>query len=208
MSQRTRAREIVLQLLYQDDMNKDRSTDKDLDFIKNRLHNQGSITKFAKELLDGVRNKRAELDQQLSAVAENWRLGRMAATDRNVLRLGAFELLFHDPPAAVAINEAIEISKRYGNDQSSLFINGILDRLRKKCLAGDSADDQSQATPDGEHDSPPSNDEQVTPSAEPNASNPPSRALHSRVSKRENTVSDSGQQHGIDPANDTDKVNL
>ena len=132
MSLRSRAREVVLQVLYQDDLNKDRSTDEDLAFIRNRLHNRGNITEFARELLDGVRAKCGQIDEELAAVAENWRIGRMAATDRNVLRLGAFEILFYDTPSAVAVNEAIELAKRYGNELSPTFINGILDRLIKK----------------------------------------------------------------------------
>lgn len=132
MSLRTRAREIVLQLLYQDDLNRGRSQDEDVAFIKGRLHNAGNIRDFAKALLDGVRAKAKEIDRELDAATDNWKISRMAATDRNVLRLGAYEILFHDTPAPVAINEAIEISKRYGDEQSSQFINGILDRLIKK----------------------------------------------------------------------------
>lgn len=132
MSLRTRAREIVVQLLYQDDMNKGRSRDGDMAFIRNRLHNNGNITQFAKDLLDGVRAKSGEIDAALAKVAENWKITRMAPTDRNTLRLGAYEILFHDTPNAVAVNEAIEIAKRYGNQQSFQFINGILDRLMKR----------------------------------------------------------------------------
>ena len=131
MSLRTRAREIALQLLYQDEMNKDRTTTDDLAFIKNRLNNIGDIVSFAQLLVDGVRNKTNDIDQQLGSVSENWRLSRMAVTDRNVLRLGAFEILFHDTPGKVAINEAVDIARRYGTDSSAHFINGILDRLYK-----------------------------------------------------------------------------
>lgn len=134
MSLRTRAREIVLQLLYQDDLNRGRSQDEDMAFIRGRLHNAGNIRDFAKSLLDGVRAKSKEIDRELDAATDNWKISRMAATDRNVLRLGAYEILFHDTPAPVAINEAIEIAKRYGDEQSSQFINGILDRLIKKQL--------------------------------------------------------------------------
>jgi N utilization substance protein B len=72
---------------------------------------------------------RLELDRQIEATAQNWRLSRMAPTDRNVLRLGAFELLHTDTPHQVALDEAIELAKRYGTAQSGQFVNGILDRL-------------------------------------------------------------------------------
>lgn len=147
MSLRSRAREIVLQILYQDDMNKERSTDEDLPFIRNRLHSNGNIIDFALELLSGVREKISDIDQQLSAVAENWRISRMAATDRNVLRLGAFEILFYETPAKVAINEAIELAKRYGTELSPTFINGILDRLIKKSAdPGSFSEESAQAS--------------------------------------------------------------
>ena len=89
MSLRTRAREIVLQLLYQDDLNRGRSRDEDMAFIRGRLHNAGNIRDFAKSLLDGVRAKSKEIDRELDAATDNWKISRMAATDRNVLRLVA-----------------------------------------------------------------------------------------------------------------------
>ncbi len=74
-----------------------------------------------------------ELDARISHVAENWRLDRMAAIDRNILRIGAFEMLFGEGvPAKVAINEALELAKRYSTSQSSRFVNGVLDRLQTR----------------------------------------------------------------------------
>lgn len=90
---------------------------------------QASLIEFARGLVAGVRRNRGELDQLLDKTAENWRIERMAATDRNVLRLGAYELLFTETPGAVAINEAVELAKRYGTAQSAQFVNGILDKL-------------------------------------------------------------------------------
>jgi N utilization substance protein B len=136
MSLRSRAREVVLQILYQDDLNQDRNNDTDLAFIKNRLHNNGNIIDFAEALLNGVRAKSDQIDAELGAVTKNWKVNRMAATDRNVLRLGAFEILFYDTPARVACNEAIELAKRYGDELSPNFINGILDRLIQKTEPG------------------------------------------------------------------------
>ena len=129
MSRRSRAREIVLQVLYQDDLNTDQPEDIRLRFINARLNQDRSLVEFAEDLLAGVRRHRDKVDQQLEEIARNWKLSRMAATDRNVLRLGAYEILFTETPTRVAVNEAIELAKRYGTNNSSQFVNGVLDRL-------------------------------------------------------------------------------
>jgi N utilization substance protein B len=72
---------------------------------------------------------RAQLDERIQAVATNWKLFRMAATDRNCLRLGAFELIHTDTPHRVVIDEALELAKKFGSEQSALFVNGVLDKL-------------------------------------------------------------------------------
>jgi N utilization substance protein B len=129
MSRRSRAREIVLQVLYQDDLNTDQPEDIRLRFMNARLNQNRSLVEFAEDLLAGVRQNRDVVDQQLEEIARNWKLSRMAATDRNVLRLGAYEILFTETPDRVVINEAIELAKRYGTNNSSQFVNGVLDRL-------------------------------------------------------------------------------
>ena len=87
------------------------------------------LVAFARELVAGVRRHRAEVDALLEQTAANWSLKRMAATDRNVLRLGAYELLHSDTPGRVAIDEAVELAKRFGSAQSAQFVNGILDKV-------------------------------------------------------------------------------
>lgn len=129
MSLRSRAREIVFQVLYQQDANPEQTPEDIQEFVRNRLHNVGDIHEFAQQLLEGTQQHLPQIDEQLSAAAKNWKLGRMAVTDRNILRLGAFEILFFDTPNNVAINEAIELAKRYGDSNSPAFVNGILDRL-------------------------------------------------------------------------------
>jgi N utilization substance protein B len=129
MARRSRAREVVLQILYEDDLNPDRNLAVADQFLCNRLHHDAALVDFARSLLSGVRRNRRELDQMLAERAQNWSLERMAATDRNVLRLGAFEIRFSDTPGRVAINEAVELAKRYGARQSPQFVNGILDRI-------------------------------------------------------------------------------
>ena len=128
MARRTRAREVALQILYQDDLNPRHNPNDDARFVDNRLQ-APELVEFAGSLIDGVRRNRAELDHLLEQTADHWSLERMAATDRNVLRLGAYEILYSDTPGRVAINEAVELAKRFGTRQSAQFVNGILDRL-------------------------------------------------------------------------------
>ncbi|QDU94269.1 transcription antitermination factor NusB [Lignipirellula cremea] len=132
MSRRSRAREVVLQLLYQDDLNPSRLLADDMEFLRARLRDNLELIGFAQSLLRGVRRNREELDEMLAERAQNWSLSRMAATDRNVLRLGAFEILYTETPDRVAINEAVELAKRYGARQSAQFVNGVLDRFIDK----------------------------------------------------------------------------
>ncbi len=132
MPRRSRAREVVLQVLYQDDLNSDSDQESSKLFLESRLHGNELLVEFAWSLLSGVRRNRGELDQMLSDAAENWALERMAVTDRNVLRLGAYEILYTETPEKVAINEALELAKRFGAEQSSQFVNGILDRFIRK----------------------------------------------------------------------------
>ena len=89
----------------------------------------GELVEFAQSLILGVRRNQGELDAMLDDTASNWSLKRMAATDRNVLRLGAFEILYTETPGRVVINEAVELAKRYGSKQSAQFVNGVLDGL-------------------------------------------------------------------------------
>ncbi|MCA9214112.1 MAG: transcription antitermination factor NusB [Planctomycetales bacterium] len=129
MPRRSRAREVVLQVLYQDDLNPTHSLNATDEFLRARLHNHAELIEFANSILSGTRRNRPELDQILESRASNWSLERMAATDRNILRLGAFEILYTETPGRVAINEAVELAKRYGSKQSAQFVNGILDGL-------------------------------------------------------------------------------
>lgn len=130
MSRRTRGREVALQVLYQIDLNPAVDPAQTARFMQRRLKDAKLIA-FARSLVEGVRAHQTEIDERISAVAENWRIDRMAVTDRTILRLGAFEILYlaSDVPRKVAINEALELAKRYSTAQSSRFVNGILDRI-------------------------------------------------------------------------------
>lgn len=131
MSRRSRAREVALQVLFQDDLNPGGNPAVADQFLQARLKSDDLIS-FGQSLVAGVRRNRAELDELLDRIADNWSLQRMATTDRNVLRLGAYEILYADTPARVAINEAVELAKRFGSAQSAQFVNGILDRFLEK----------------------------------------------------------------------------
>jgi N utilization substance protein B len=128
MSRRSRAREVALQLLYEDDLNPGRATAAIEQFLEGRLKDEELVV-FAQGLVSGVRRNRDELDALLTKCADNWSLARMAVTDRNILRLGAYELLYTQAPPRVAINEAVELAKRFGAKQSAQFVNGVLDRF-------------------------------------------------------------------------------
>jgi len=128
MSRRSRAREVVLQVLFQDDLNPGANPHDADQFLQARLQ-QPELTEFARSLVSGVRRNRQELDELVGKTADNWSLERMAATDRNVLRLGAYEILYTETPDRVAINEAVELAKRFGSAHSAQFVNGILDRF-------------------------------------------------------------------------------
>ena len=128
MASRSRAREVAVQALFQEDLNPRDSQDQLAPFIKARLKDE-SLREFATYLVLGVLRNQGELDTLLSAKANNWSIDRMAATDRAVLRLGAFEIRYDDTPDHVAIDEAVELAKRFGSANSSQFVNGILDKL-------------------------------------------------------------------------------
>ena len=131
MTRRTRAREIALQVLYQTEQNPGLDTAEVRRFVNRRLLDDRRLVEFAESLIAGVHAHQPKLDVLIADVAENWRLDRMAAIDRNILRLGAYEMLHcPDVPTKVAINEALELAKRYSTAQSSRFVNGILDRLQ------------------------------------------------------------------------------
>jgi transcription antitermination factor NusB len=130
MRKRTQARELALQLMYQLDLRGDEI----LDEVNESLApgaGDPEMLDFARELVHGCREKRAEIDRQIEEVAKNWQLKRMAAIDRNILRLATYELLYReDIPPLVTINEAIDIAKKFSTKNSGPFVNGILDNIR------------------------------------------------------------------------------
>jgi N utilization substance protein B len=128
MSRRSKAREVALQMLFQVDMNPDVNGQMVAEMVRELLP-EVDLRELAIQLFDGAVARREELDARIQAIATNWKLFRMAPTDRNVLRLGAFEMLYTETPRRVAIDEALELAKKFGSEQSAAFVNGILDKL-------------------------------------------------------------------------------
>lgn len=127
MGLRRRGRELALQMLYQHEV-----AGADMEHVAatfNDLQEAPDVAReFALDLARGVVERLDEVDAHLREFADNWRLERMAAVDRNILRLAVFELVYQpDTPPAVVIDEAVEIAKRFGSERSSQFVNGVLD---------------------------------------------------------------------------------
>ncbi len=156
MGKRRKARELVLQFLYQTDMNPPQGRGARLarrtgengrdaagtpedggaaieqeiaSFWENfKTEEEGKV--FFRELAGGVMSHRDEIDALIDSASDNWRIARMAMVDRNILRFSVYELIYlPDIPSRVTINEAVEIAKRYGSQESPSFINGILDKI-------------------------------------------------------------------------------
>ena len=132
MKKRSRGRELALQVLYQVDLRGDAALEESEDFL-NEEEQDREARAFAYKLVRGTREHVAEIDRVIQGVAQNWEISRMAAVDRNVLRLATYEMLHcRDIPPKVAINEAIELGKRYSTQNSGAFINGILDKIKSR----------------------------------------------------------------------------
>lgn len=132
---RTRAREIALQLLFQFDLrgeHYDQELGTDLaGLVREAAEGDEEVRRFAQRLVEGALAHRTEVDERLRGVTRNWDLKRMAAVDRNILRMAIYELWHcRDVPPKVAINEAIELGKKFSTANSGGFVNGILDRVR------------------------------------------------------------------------------
>lgn len=128
MASRHQARERAVQILFQYDIHGQSGPWLDDFWIQYPLTEE--LRAFAERLVAGVRGNKKELDALIGTYATNWKVGRMPIIDRNILRLGCFELL-HVPevPAKVTLNEAIELAKSFGDEEASKFVNGILDKV-------------------------------------------------------------------------------
>lgn len=157
-SSRTRAREVALQVLYAIDLASDRkprppkeelpgaephreaprpdptpvpTSDEVFDAVAAHFEMPEGTRSFARELVDRVRTHAAMLDETIGEHSRNWRVSRMAAVDRNILRLATYELGHTDTPNAIILNEAVDLARRFGDDPSPAFVNGILDAVAR-----------------------------------------------------------------------------
>lgn len=148
MGARTTAREAALQILYAIDAG-GADPERALGDFWRELPGDAEGRAYADEIVRGAMAALAEVDEQIRKASQNWRLERMTRIDRNVLRLGAYELLFKkDIPRAVILDEAVELAKRFGTEESGSFVNGVLDRVADMCGRTDEDVVQSEAAPE------------------------------------------------------------
>lgn len=134
MGKRRKSREFALQVLYQRDITKQ---DASGTFAQLQEHFSPGDEKdeFAERIVNGVLKHCQEIDQLIKQYSEHWRLERMTIVDRTILRIATFEFLYcQEIPPKVSLNEAIELGKRYGTEESGSFINGILDRIQNEAI--------------------------------------------------------------------------
>src|SRR4051812_20345561 len=132
MGARRKARELVLQMLYQHDMSGN-AADMIVDTFDDLQKAKPNTREFATKIFRGTVDNITEIDGMIQAQADNWRLSRMAVVDRNIIRMSIYEFLHEaGTPKLVVIDEAIEIAKKFGTEKSSQFINGILDGILKR----------------------------------------------------------------------------
>ena len=139
MAARHRSRKRALQVLFEWDM-RGESIDQAISNYYSTLYSEESETqlkpdRFMEELVRGTVEKAPQIDAQIQARAEHWRLERMPVVDRNILRLAIFELMQNTVPAPIIIDEALELARQFSGEESMSFINGLLDAVRRQAMA-------------------------------------------------------------------------
>ncbi len=131
MGMRRKAREFALRAVFENDFN-NAAFAAVIDRVQHESQPEPEVLQFLTQLLDAYENKKSDINELIEKHSNNWKLFRMASVDRNILRLGVTEILtFDDIPKSVSINEYLEIAKKYGTEESSSFVNGILDKIEK-----------------------------------------------------------------------------
>lgn len=130
MGDRRRSRELALQVLYQMEHGQ-ADAEAALSLFAENFAAPGRLMPYARELVEGITSRRREIDELLGRASRRWRVERMSQVDRNILRMACYEMLLaEDPlPPKVAINEAVELAKRFSSDDSPSFVNAVLDSL-------------------------------------------------------------------------------
>jgi len=127
---RRRSRELALQFLYQIDMTGEEIPQTLPSFRTHFKHGEQAVSELFQRLIEGVTDHRQQIDALLGGASKRWKLSRMVRVDRTILRMAVFEILFcPDIPNRVTLNEAIELGKKYGSEDSGAFINGVLDHI-------------------------------------------------------------------------------
>ncbi|MBI1894132.1 MAG: transcription antitermination factor NusB [Candidatus Rokubacteria bacterium] len=135
MGRRRKSRELALQLLYQLDVSSESDPVPSFEEFWSRHPVSTETKEFAELLVRETKANQTKIDELIIHYADNWELSRMAVVDRNILREGIYELLWlPEIPPKVVINEALEIAKKYSTEQSTRFLNGILDRVQKEMV--------------------------------------------------------------------------
>ncbi len=150
MPSRRRSRQRALQILYLWDVRRQPVEEATAAYFET-LYSEESRTKpqrdaFLDQLVMGAVGHVEELDRQITQHAEHWRIERMPTVDRNILRLAVFEMMHSDTPAPVVIDEALELARRYSNEESVQFVNGVLDAVHRDLEAGESQSTPGSAT--------------------------------------------------------------
>lgn len=133
MRKRTVSREFALQILYQVDITRDAPEVALENFwsVRSQEEIESELKEFTSKLVKGVASNIAEIDKKISEYAANWQLKRMAVVDRNIMRMGCFEILYCDDiPSKVSINEAVDLAKKFSGIEAGKFVNAILDKVK------------------------------------------------------------------------------
>ncbi len=132
MGNRRKSREAALQILYKIDLSKMEPRDA-MKVFWQHYPPEDDVEEFSNQIVEGVIRNRSEIDRLIELHSTHWKLSRMAYVDRNILRMAVYELLYcHDIPHSVTLNEAIEVAKKFGTEESGAFINGVLDNIAKE----------------------------------------------------------------------------
>jgi N utilization substance protein B len=138
MGRRRQARELALQALYFLDARPDSNAEEAMALFHRNFTPPRKAREFMDRLVQGVSARRAAIDDIIERYSEHWKVFRMPRVDRNVIRMAVFEMFWQaDIPTSVSINEAIDLGKKFGTDDSGAFINGILDRIRQALESGE-----------------------------------------------------------------------
>jgi N utilization substance protein B len=140
MGARRRGRELALQALYQIEVSGEAAGTRQAFF--NQAEAGDRAKTFAAALVEGVRERQEEIDQLIAGASEHWRFERLSRVDLTVLRIAGYELLTHNAPTSVVLDEAIEIARRFGTEESATFVNGILDHIAAQLGVKDDARDE------------------------------------------------------------------